>query len=99
MDDFSERGAGHDAWRRAGPYEFVHPSGWTITNRIVRRRPVWTLQRGYRSEGGFLLPSDAMERHDQLIGDMLHAKGSNISASSARGNALPNWLRATITVF
>lgn len=60
---------GDVAWRRVGPYEFVHPSGWTITNRIIRRKPVWTLQNGYRSEGGFLSPCDAMKRHDQLVDD------------------------------
>ena len=59
---------GDVAWRRVGPYEFVHPSGWTITNRIIRRKPVWTLQNGYRSEGGFLSPSDAMTLRDQLGG-------------------------------
>lgn len=63
-----ERDVGDGAWRRAGPYVFVHPSGWTITNRIIRRRPVWTLQQGHRSEGGFLSPCDAMRRHDRLVG-------------------------------
>lgn len=48
-----EPDAGNGAWCRVGPYEFVHPSGWTITNRTMRRRLVWTLQNGYRSEGGF----------------------------------------------
>lgn len=75
-----ERDTGDGAWRRAGPYEFVHPSGWTITNRIIRRRPVWTLQHGYRSEGGFPSPSDAMKRHEQLIGSVYGAQGSNVSA-------------------
>lgn len=63
-----ERDVSNGAWRRVGPYEFVHPSGWTITNRIIRRRPVWTLQNGFRPEGGFLSPCDAMKRHEQLGG-------------------------------
>lgn len=56
----------NNRWCRVGPYEFTHPDGWTITNRIVRRKPVWTLQLGYRSEGSFPSPADAMERHAQL---------------------------------
>lgn len=60
--------AGDGAWRRISPYEFVHSSGWTITNRIIQRRSVWMLQHGDRSEGGFPSPSDAMTRHGQLVG-------------------------------
>jgi hypothetical protein len=68
MADHTERGFGDIEWNRVGPYEFVHPSGWTITNRIIRRRPVWTLRYGYRSEGSFPSPAAAMARHGALIG-------------------------------
>lgn len=55
-------------WCRVEPYELVHPSGWTIANRIIRRKPVWTLQYGYRSEGRFPSPDAAMNRHRELTG-------------------------------
>lgn len=68
MTDANENKDGAEQWRRVGPYEFVHASGWTITNQIVRRKPVWTLQCGYRSEGGFPSPDAAMKRHREMTG-------------------------------
>lgn len=55
-----------DGWHRAGPYEFVHVTGWTITNRIVHRKSVWSLQLDRRAEGNFLTPESAMARHAEL---------------------------------
>lgn len=66
MPHRNDRHSADDRWRRSGPYEFAHPDGWTITNRIIRRRSVWTLQNGYRSEGGFPSPAEAMQRHAQI---------------------------------
>ncbi|EIF32280.1 hypothetical protein BCh11DRAFT_07869 [Burkholderia sp. Ch1-1] len=69
MKKNADRHTTDDRWHRTGPYEFSHPDGWTITNRIIRRRPVWTLQLGYRSEGAFPSPAEAMKRHAQLGAD------------------------------
>lgn len=62
----STRNTHSDGWHRAGPYEFVHVTGWTITNRIVRRKSVWTLQLDRRAEGNFPTPEAAMTRHAEL---------------------------------
>jgi hypothetical protein len=58
-----------DDWQRAGPYEFVHVTGWTITNRIVNGKSVWALQLGRRTEGNFSSPQGAMGRHAALVQD------------------------------
>ncbi|WP_155626596.1 hypothetical protein [Burkholderia vietnamiensis] len=68
MTNNADRHVTDDHWHRIGPYQFAHTSGWTITNRIIRRRPVWTLQLGKRSEGAFLSPADAMKRHAEITG-------------------------------
>ncbi|KAA0073156.1 hypothetical protein CIW54_27965 (plasmid) [Paraburkholderia sp. T12-10] len=56
-----------DGWCRNGPYEFVHVTGWTISNCIVSRKSVWTLMHGRRTEGNFPRPEDAMARHASLV--------------------------------
>jgi hypothetical protein len=53
-------------WIRPGPYEFHHPSGWTIVNRIIHGKPLWVLQSGTRTDGAFRTPVAAMQRHAEL---------------------------------
>ncbi len=55
-----------DGWESASPYEFVHPTGWTITNRILSAKSVWVLHRADVGHGNFKSADDAKRRHAEL---------------------------------
>jgi hypothetical protein len=55
-----------DGWESKGPYEFVHPTGWTITNRILSAKSVWVLHRADAGHGNFKSADDAKRRHAEL---------------------------------
>ncbi|MEX3606296.1 MAG: hypothetical protein VB142_08330 [Burkholderia sp.] len=60
-----------DGWRRTGPYEFVHPAGWTITNHIIRAKSVWLLRQAAAEHGNYKSADEARRRHAELSGTSL----------------------------
>jgi hypothetical protein len=56
-----------DGWAQRGPYEYVHPDGWTIVNCIISGRSVWRLRHGDADQGTFSSAAAAMVRHAELL--------------------------------
>lgn len=54
---------GTDVWTSNGPYEFVHPTGWTITNYIIRSKSVWKLKNGSTEQGSYKSAEEAKRQH------------------------------------
>jgi hypothetical protein len=57
-----------DAWQCAGPYEFVHSVGWTITNEILRAKLVWLLRQVAAEHGNLKSADEATRRYAELSG-------------------------------
>lgn len=65
MHGIEARNLEADEWQCAGPYEYVHPSGWTITNYIIAAKPVWLLRQGGAERGSFECVEQAKRRYDE----------------------------------
>lgn len=52
-----------NGWESTGPYGFTHPTGWSITNRIIGEKSVWQLQQADTAHGNFKSADDAKRWH------------------------------------
>ncbi len=55
-----------DEWQWSGPYDFIHPAGWTITNSMVNGKSVWILRPATYERGNYKSADEAKRRHAEL---------------------------------
>lgn len=91
MDDEKARQLYTDGWRCTGPYEYVHPAGWTIANRIIRAKSVWLLRQAGAERGSFRSADDAMRRHAELSGYSAEATPSPSIGRRGTGRSARRW--------
>lgn len=76
---------GEGAWHRVGPYEFVHPSGWTIANRIIRRKTCVDAAKRLQI-GGWIFVAVRCNEATRSVGRRFvpYAKIGNVGTSTRR---------------